>query len=462
MLDKSHFVDSLLLSNSTEGVLVVEPDMVNDPTNDQDVINVNGNGDVRVNTNDDVVIVNNVVNLRQPLGPTGMINDILRQVPVVEDRTSTVMIGDVVRPNEPAEVVEDQSLATKMDNVVQPNEAAEMLKELVEPLAYESEIVLVQPDLSIPVTEQDREKRLASLAIIMKALLMEQTNLLNLKQAATESVSPIRTVFGNNTIEIDDDDDSKPSAVITPNQNKTDITNETQETNEDEYDCKPAAIGTIDEVENNSQDNITEVVKVTKNKKKKHVIETTQEDDDEDLGIGTEVTLPFLDDGYDWIQLDPPDIYNEVVHEEDPKELPHDLCHQSNATTETHARNYCLFLNETPEPAAITNYKSLITRMKKDYQEYIFELIYKFWFDIANKLEMNRGGEEIRDTRQLHMSIARFRSIDDCRKVLIMMYIVFDFLHDYHDKIKRMVEKNLTLRSYHHQQLMVNAEHLIS
>ena len=83
--------------------------------------------------------------------------------------------------------------------------------------------------------------------------------------------------------------------------------------------------------------------------------------------------------------------------------------------------------------------------MKKYYQEYIFELIYKFWFDIANKLEMNRGGEEIRDTRQLHMSIARFRSIDDCRKVLIMMYIVLDFLHDYQYKIKRMVEKKFNI-----------------
>ena len=156
--------------------------------------------------------------------------------------------------------------------------------------------------------------------------------------------------------------------------------------------------------------------------------------------------MPFLDDGYDWIQLDPPDIYNPVIHVGDPKELPHNLCHQSNAITDADARNYCLFLNETPNQAAIMNYKSLIQGFRKNYQEYIYEILYKFWFDIANKLEFNSNGEEIRDTKQLHLSIAKFQSIDDCKKILIMMYIVFDFVIDFKEKITIMVENKFNIQ----------------
>lgn len=183
------------------------------------------------------------------------------------------------------------------------------------------------------------------------------------------------------------------------------------------------------------------MAKKTKNKRVNEVKITNNHDEQEYDGTARLVTLPFLHDGYDWIQLDPPDIYNEVNHVGDPKELPHNLCHHSNAVTEADARNYCLFLNERPDPAAIMNYKSLIQSFRKNYQDYIYEIIFKFWFDIANKLEFNSSGEEIRDTKQLNMSIARFQSIDDCRKILIMMYIVFDFVLDYQAEITRMVEK---------------------
>ena len=168
---------------------------------------------------------------------------------------------------------------------------------------------------------------------------MEQTNLLNSRSTVTEAVTPIRTGLGKNTIQpvvIDEKNDSKPSAMITPNQNESNITTEMQENNDEEYDSKPAAVETIVDVDNNSDDNISVVVPVPKKAKKNHVEESTNIDDDDDLGTGTKVTLPFLDEGYDWIQLDPLDIYNEVKHAGDPKQLPHNLCHQSNATTDAH------------------------------------------------------------------------------------------------------------------------------
>ena len=82
---------------------------------DQDIINVEVNDDVRIESNDnvastgmnDVAINTNVIQLRQPIGPSGMIEEILRQVPVEEHLPSAVRMSDVVQPNEPAVMVEE-------------------------------------------------------------------------------------------------------------------------------------------------------------------------------------------------------------------------------------------------------------------------------------------------------------------------------------------------------------------
>lgn len=436
MYDREHDIEHSLLSNSegvivvdSEGGIVVDPNSTSAP-NDPMIINLEGIDDGIIESNDNVIseaIVTNVIGLRQPMGPSGMIEEILRQVPVEDDLPSAVMMIDTVQPNEPAEMIND----------------------FLRPLPVGEEIVLIRPDLSVPLTAAETDLRLANLQNILEALLMEKTNLLNSRSTTTEAVTPIRTGLGNSAVlpvEIDEDEDSKPAAIISPNQNESIITTEMQENMAEEYDSKHASVETVVEVENKSEDDISVVVPVQKTKKKPMKESTNEDNDDDDIGTGTVVTLPFLEDGYDWIQLDPPDIYNPVNHAGEPKQLPHDLMHQSNATTDAHARNYCLFLNETPTPALIMNYKSLIQRFKKNYQEYIYEIIYKFWFDIANQLEINRNGEEIRDTKQLHMAIARLRSKDECRNVLIMMYIVFDFLIDYQEQIKHLIEKKISHR----------------
>ena len=145
MYDREHDIEQTLLRNSEEGVIVVQHNLVhepNDPMIDHDIINVEDIDDFRIESNDnmsstgmdEVAIDTNGIRLRQPVGPSGMVEEILRQVPVEEDLPSAVTMSDVVQPNEPAVMVE----------------------ELLRPLAFEEEIVLFQPNLSVHSQKQKK------------------------------------------------------------------------------------------------------------------------------------------------------------------------------------------------------------------------------------------------------------------------------------------------------------------
>lgn len=231
MYDLEHHIDSSLLMNSEEEVIVVEQSIpVHDiimemehvpmiPTfvDDNDEVINESNDNLTSTEINDVAISTDLIQLRQPIGPSGMVEELLRREPVVEDVA-----------------IDINGIKSR-----QPIGPSEMIEELLRPLADEEEIVLIQPNLSVPLTEAEKEVRLANLATILQALLMEQSNLLNSGPIVAEAATPVRTGNINHTtqpVEFDEDNDSKPAAIITPNTNGSDITMPTQENDTKEYD----------------------------------------------------------------------------------------------------------------------------------------------------------------------------------------------------------------------------------
>jgi hypothetical protein len=183
MYDREHHLEQTLLMNSEEGVIVIDQSIpVNDslmnmahvPTIPMNVdvnvdvmnesndilppMNVDVNVDVVNESNDilpstvinDVAISTDILQLRQPIGPSGMIDELLGQVPVEEELPSTMV-------NEVANNINDIES-------IQPITPSDMLEELFSNSADVEEIVVIEPNLSVPITEAEKELRLANLA----------------------------------------------------------------------------------------------------------------------------------------------------------------------------------------------------------------------------------------------------------------------------------------------------------
>jgi hypothetical protein len=103
---------------------------------------------------------------------------------------------------------------------------------------------------------------------------------MNSVPTVTDAATPVRTGHVNQTIqpvEYDEENDSKPAAITTPNTNtnESNIIITTQENDTEENDSKPAAIITPNNNTNessNSDDDTTVVEPVAKKAKKKVIL----------------------------------------------------------------------------------------------------------------------------------------------------------------------------------------------
>ena len=290
MYDREHHLEQTLLMNSEEGVIVIDQSI---PVNDSLMnmahvphlpINVDVNVDVMNESNDilpstvinDVAISTDILQLRQPIGPSGMIEELLSQVPVEEELPST-MVNEV---------------ANNINNIesIQPTTPSDMLEELFSNTADVEEIVIIEPNLSVPQTQADKELRLANLATILNALLLEQSNLMNSVPTVTDAATPVRTGHVNQTIqpvEYDEENDSKPAAITTPNTNtnESNIIITTQENDTEENDSKPAAIITPNNNTNESSITITTLETYSEEYDSKPAAVETIDDSDDDTTV---------------------------------------------------------------------------------------------------------------------------------------------------------------------------------
>jgi hypothetical protein len=290
-----------------------------------------------------------------------------------------------------------------------------------------AETVMIVPTTEIVVDEEYRLNRLANIEKLFEALKQEQLRLQNAPLVTNGTAHETGTITNAPTI-VQTDIISPTSTPL----NDANVTNAGTAIETGNITNDPSIRVNTASIPNESLDDDV--------------------DDDPVEDFGRMVSLPWIDDGYDWIQLDPPepivDVKQRIV---DCKHLPHNLCHQSNGVTDKDGRNYCVFLKmKNITEVQINNHKELIQNFRKKYIDYITELIYKFFFDISNNLEgFNKLGEDIRNSKQMYLNICRIRTKEECNNVLILLYIIFDFVEDHRQQISLMVQRkfNITIEN---------------
>lgn len=156
-----------------------------------------------------------------------------------------------------------------------------------------------------------------------------------------------------------------------------------------------------------------------------------------------EVRLPWLDHGYDWR----PHVSDEFDQKKkrNIKKIPHDMFHHANAITLNDGKKYCKFLEIEENETNLKNCVEEITMLRDKYRKFIVDLIYKFWFDIANKIGIAKEQSYIFDSKMLMHSICSISTLKDCNKLVLLLYIVFDWMGNYQIQIIDLMEQKYSI-----------------
>lgn len=157
-----------------------------------------------------------------------------------------------------------------------------------------------------------------------------------------------------------------------------------------------------------------------------------------------EIKLPWLEHGYDWnahVQSNRSDVKKKHI-----KKIPHDLFHHTNAITKENGTKYCEFLNLELTDTNIRNCIEEINTFRDKYKRFIVEILYKFWFDIANKIGIADEDDYIFDSNGLIHSICSIQSEHDCSKLVLLLYIIFDWLGVYQLSIISLLEERFSIQ----------------
>ena len=109
--------------------------------------------------------------------------------------------------------------------------------------------------------------------------------------------------------------------------------------------------------------------------------------------------------------------------------LPHDLFNTQLGIHQNMAIKYCEYLGIKPITEQAINIKlSYIETLKKSLSKTIITIINKFWFDIANKLQLFHGknNSKVYDSKTLRLAIQQCKKFSQCKKLMTLFYLVFD------------------------------------
>lgn len=161
------------------------------------------------------------------------------------------------------------------------------------------------------------------------------------------------------------------------------------------------------------------------------------------------VYLDFLEHGYNWKVHMTGILQNELTtpleHKDDDVGrlvLPHDLFNTQLGVTPAMAWNYNNYLKIKNEEPNISNTQERIEKIKKDLSNTIITVWHKFWFDIANKLNLLCNKKHlVHDDKSLRLAIQQCKTFNDCRKVYYLLYLCFDYLPSYQKDIAKHVSR---------------------
>jgi hypothetical protein len=178
-------------------------------------------------------------------------------------------------------------------------------------------------------------------------------------------------------------------------------------------------------------------------------VQEEKDDEEEDEEVEVDVTdnitgklyvdMAFLASGqYEWKLPYQNDLNSTKVNK---KKLPEDFIIPQAAVSRDHARYHCVCFGLEVHKDNIDNIVCQMTTNKCAIEQTIRTIIYSYWIFVGNKLGLRKRIQgksyDLRTVDDLLISIHQISSREDAVKVLCVLYISFDWLPKYQNKLQK-------------------------
>jgi hypothetical protein len=160
---------------------------------------------------------------------------------------------------------------------------------------------------------------------------------------------------------------------------------------------------------------------------------------------GEKIQLHFLVGKYDWNALDP-DLFCSSENVIPQTVLPNDLLPINRKITNEDVTKWCIFNKREPNEENIDMCSESLTSLNSRIGAYILHLLYVFWIDISNKLGLRHNNDSLIASKEdLLQAIKSIQTMEQAKLLMILLYLVFDFMDDWQQSFHRMIERKFNI-----------------
>jgi hypothetical protein len=163
---------------------------------------------------------------------------------------------------------------------------------------------------------------------------------------------------------------------------------------------------------------------------------------------GEELSFPWMPDEYrwkDWLNKKLfPELSKSYKHDGKPKKLGPEMISMGTKITPEDMRNRCIYRGWKPdERDNLAKCNAEISAYKAQFSDTIDIILSNFMMDIARKLDFgnDKNGNGLKDWNALLLAVEAAEKKEDCKKIVIFLYIIFDWIPFYQLQIARFVCK---------------------
>jgi hypothetical protein len=126
--------------------------------------------------------------------------------------------------------------------------------------------------------------------------------------------------------------------------------------------------------------------------------------------------------------------------------LPNDLLPINRKITNEDVKKWCIFNKREPNEENIDMCSESLTSLNSRIGAYILHLLYVFWIDISNKLGLRHNNDSLIASKEdLLQAIKCIQTMEQAKLLMILLYLVFDFMEDWQESFHRMIERKFNI-----------------
>lgn len=169
-------------------------------------------------------------------------------------------------------------------------------------------------------------------------------------------------------------------------------------------------------------------------------------------GHGEFIAVPFLANGYDWRSL--VTTTDEATVSVAPDHLP-----EVGLIEETFVVNRCIFLNLELTNENKQKVKDLLEAHLHSIKRTLKKWVQHYWVEVANSLDIKFGTNfDVTNFSELQAAVRQCKTWDVAKKIVICLYLSFDFCGNYRKKVAKCLLLQFGLKLDERKYLLTEAK----